>query len=46
MTLFIDHSILLLCIGVIIGSAIYDWVAYRRRYKAAVEMMEEWRRRG
>ena len=46
MTLFMDYSLLLLCIGFIIGSAIYDWVAYRRQYKASLEMMEQWPRRG
>jgi len=44
MTLFIDYSLLLLCIGIIIGSAIYDYIAQRRQYKASLEMMEGWRR--
>jgi len=46
MTLFIDYSLLLFCIGVIIGSTIYDYIAYRRQYKASLEMMEQWPRSG
>jgi hypothetical protein len=45
MILFIDCSILLMCLGVIIGSVIYEYITYRRRYKASLEMMEGWRRK-